>query len=115
MMGISPEGVVVRFFGIFFFSFQSSLIWGNLISSVVLSAGGGGPGLEPNGTILSEMLIKDVDTSVCGSAFCPSYASQDEVIVKPPVTQIHILSGIYLALNFVALALVALFLDPLSR
>jgi hypothetical protein len=31
--GTTPEPVIVKFFGIFFLFFQTSLVWGNLISS----------------------------------------------------------------------------------
>ena len=33
LQGIAVEPIIVRFFGIFFLFFQTSLVWGNIISS----------------------------------------------------------------------------------
>merc|ERR1719259_426748 len=39
LSGVPVEPIIVRFFGIFFLFFQSSSVWGHLISSAIFSTG----------------------------------------------------------------------------
>jgi len=101
------EPIIVRFFGIFNLFFQSSTVWGHLISSLVLST-------DPR------KCQNDVD-SLCGVNFCPdtkfcdanvnATGSRDEI---QPSTR-NTLAGIYLACSLAAAVILALFLDPLTR
>jgi len=99
------ELVIVRFFGIFFFIFQTSSVWGNLISSTVLSFG-----------LNSSVPVNSTtDISVCGRGFCPSDAQKEGVIAKPSLTKIYILASIFLIVSLSGAVVVALFVDPLKR
>ncbi|CAL8144817.1 unnamed protein product [Orchesella dallaii] len=103
----NSEPIIVRFFGIFFLFFQSSAIWGHLISSVVLSTD-------------ARTCVNDID-SQCGVNFCPDTKFCDANINATsggneiqPVTR-YTLAGIYLACSLAAAVILALFLDPLTR
>ncbi len=102
LVGDKAEVVIVRFFGIFFFAFQSSQVWGNLISSGVLSSG--------NGTS-----TEGKDISQCGASFCPANVLDGGAIEKPSEEKIYLLAGIYLACALAAAIVVALCVDPLTR
>ena len=56
----SPPVVITRFFGLFFAMFQSSGIWGNVISATVLK-----PVMAGNETDVA------VDLALCGVGSCP--------------------------------------------
>jgi len=96
--------VIVRFFGIFFLFFQSSQVWGNLISSTVLS-------------IDKDNKTKDLGT--CGIYFCPDTNDDNDDDNddddEDNMTTIYILAGIFLALSLVAAAIVTFLVDPLIR
>lgn len=117
LTGQPVEPIIVRFFGIFFLFFQSSSIWGNLISSAVLSTGKNATASE----ITEEALAK------CGLNYCPAVpqppknetVSEAEETVednfKTSLTQIYTLAGVYLVCSVVSAVVVALFVDPLSK
>lgn len=108
------EPVIVKFFGIFFLFFQSSSIWGNLISSVVLSL------KAENVTVQTE---NEVDLSTCGINYCPAAASvqtneSDSKAIEEspgPDYRLYILAGVYLTCSILSAIVVALFVDPLSK
>jgi len=108
------EPIIVRFFGIFFLFFQSSSIWGNLISSAVLS-------LDES----SNENVTQPDLSTCGINYCPaapsneseeseSEESGDDNFSATPI-QLYILAGVYLACSLAAALTVALFVTPLTE
>jgi len=110
------EPVIVKFFGIFFLFFQSSSIWGNLISSAVLGLKGGN----------ETEIVKVPDFSKCGINYCPAPAAvvngtdegqeiEDEDNFSASNYQLFILAGAYLACSIMAAVVVALFVDPLSK
>lgn len=95
-------------FSIFFAFFQSSVIWGNVIGSLVLSLG-------------SENIPKTQDElNRCGANFCPSIvfsnstADDIETVDNDLRLRVNILSGILLGCAIGAIALVAVFVDPLD-
>lgn len=98
------EVVIVRFFGIFFLFFQSSSIWGNLISSAVLNQD-------------ARNCTNDVD-KICGVNFCPGTkfcnAAENATDSIKESTR-YTLAGIYLACSLTAAVILAIFLDPLTR
>ncbi|XP_063244913.1 UNC93-like protein isoform X2 [Bacillus rossius redtenbacheri] len=102
------DAIVVRFFGFFFLAWQTAELWGNLISSLVLSAGEGGPG-NPNTTQTAE------DLEYCGANFCVMTNHASENLERPPDSEIYEISGIYLCCVLAATGMVALFVDPLKR
>lgn len=102
------DAIIVRFFGFFFLAWQTAELWGNLISSLVLSSGahGGGGG---NGSHSEAAL------SLCGANFCVVASSDNANLERPPDGEIYEISTIYLACILAAVLIIALFLDPLSR
>ncbi|XP_021940392.1 UNC93-like protein isoform X2 [Zootermopsis nevadensis] len=102
------DAIVVRFFGFFFLAWQTAELWGNLISSLVLSSGEGGGGSA--NTSQSEAFF---DT--CGSNFCMTTNPGNENLERPPDSEIYEISSIYLCCVVVATGMVALFVDPLFR
>jgi len=113
------EPIIVKFFGIFFLFFQSSSIWGNLISSAVL-------GMTSDGDNVTEV-IKTPDLSKCGVNYCPAVPvdnsgvntteieSKAEDNFSASSTQLYILAGVYLACSILSAVVVAVFVDPLSK
>jgi hypothetical protein len=125
---------VVEFFGVFFFFFQCNAIFGNIISTAVLSSG--------NDTYME---LSDTQMAMCGSQFCSQAAAyaivEDKTFLAPlagellnatmeadgeeaetgndnfktATWKIYIIAGIYLACSVSAAILIALFVDPLSR
>ncbi|XP_055586505.1 UNC93-like protein [Uranotaenia lowii] len=108
--GKSVEVIVVRFFGFFFLAWQAADLWGNLISSLVLSSRareGGASEHSENDT------INDYDQ--CGANFSPVAPTDNANLARPPDSEIYIISAIYLACIVAAVVIIALFMDPLSR
>lgn len=103
------EAIIVRFFGFFFLAWQSAELWGNLISSLVLSSGGhgGGGGHTAN--------FSDAALDLCGANFCVVETADNANLERPPDSEIFTISSIYLACIVAAVAIIALFMDPLSR
>lgn len=99
------DSVVTRFFGIFFFTFQTGQIWGNLISSLVLDSGG------------SDVFRPDAG-EVCGVHFCPTISSNvsntTDTLAKPEYSLVVKLLSIYLGCGVVAVLLMLILLDRLS-
>jgi len=113
------EPIIVRFFGIFFLFFQSSSIWGNLISSSVLGKGKGNCNVTVDFEAISEY---------CGVQYCPDYwggkfaykeAEKDqcpkEENKEQDILRLYLLAGIFLACSVAAAAIVAFLVDPLSK
>lgn len=98
------DAIIVRFFGFFFLAWQTAELWGNLISSLVLSSGAHGGGGGGNSSL-----------SLCGANFCVVASAENANLERPPSEEIYEISTIYLACIVAAVAIIALFLDPLSR
>ncbi len=116
---IKLEVIIVRFFGLFFIFYQLAQVWGNLLSSTVLSSSIGDTNSSlPNMT--NDMVMntsKNVD-QLCGARFCPATAeSSGEVgnLHRPDLFKIQLLSGIFIVLMLCATILVSLFADSLKR
>ncbi|XP_017774068.1 PREDICTED: UNC93-like protein isoform X2 [Nicrophorus vespilloides] len=101
------DGIIVRFFGFFFLAWQTAELWGNLISSLVLSNPHGGDGSGPNDT------LPTYDS--CGANFCVMNMHSNENLARPDDKEIYEISTIYLACILVAVIIIAVFVDPLSR
>ncbi|XP_036318700.1 UNC93-like protein [Rhagoletis pomonella] len=101
------DAIIVRFFGFFFLAWQTAELWGNLISSLVLSSGAHGSGGDSN-TTTSEDSLKH-----CGANFCVQ--SSTGILSRPPDNEIFEISMIYLSCIIAAVAIIAIFLDPLKR
>ncbi|XP_048525167.1 UNC93-like protein isoform X2 [Dendroctonus ponderosae] len=95
------DAIIVRFFGFFFLAWQTAELWGNLISSLVLS--------NPHGTDAGT-----TDYDLCGANFCASISNSDETSAVASSELFEIMS-IYLACIIVAVILIVILVDPLSR
>lgn len=104
----SVDGIIVRFFGFFFLAWQTAELWGNLISSLVLSNPHGA-----HGGSSSNASIETYDS--CGANFCVMNLNNNDNLVRPDDKEIFEISGIYLACIILAVIIIALFVDPLSR
>uniref|UniRef100_A0A1B0ETI9 Uncharacterized protein n=2 Tax=Lutzomyia longipalpis TaxID=7200 RepID=A0A1B0ETI9_LUTLO len=98
----SIEAIIVRFFGIFYLCWDSAELWGNLISSLILSPP---PTQSSNAT---------EDYSLCGANFCAANLKEIPNLQRPADREIFLIMGIYLACIFLAVILLACFLDPLT-
>ncbi|XP_066286421.1 protein unc-93 homolog A-like isoform X1 [Branchiostoma lanceolatum] len=96
--GQDKAATISLFFGIFFGIFQTSQIWGNLISSLVLQQGAEDQG-SPSAA----------NVSSCGAANCPGGGAGNLVI--PPNSLRVTLISIYLVCGILAVLIMALFAD----
>ncbi|XP_072499985.1 protein unc-93 homolog A-like [Notamacropus eugenii] len=97
------KDVVNHYFGVFYLIFQSSGVWGNLISSLVLRQ-------EPlQGAITKEVLMH------CGANDCSLTSTSTNSTKSPAKEFIYILLGIYTGSGILAILLVALFLDSVPN
>jgi len=103
------DAIIVRFFGFFFLAWQTAELWGNLISSLVLSSGAHGGGGSGNHTFSEAALAQ------CGANFCVVASAENANLERPPDSEIFEISTIYLACILAAVIIIALLLDPLSR
>ncbi|XP_055913956.1 UNC93-like protein [Eupeodes corollae] len=104
------DAIIVRFFGFFFLAWQTAELWGNLISSLVLSSGGhGGGGGSGDNTVSEE------DLQFCGANFCVHGANGHANLERPPDDEIFEITMIYVSCIIAAVAIIAIFLDPLKR
>ncbi|XP_046382287.1 UNC93-like protein [Ischnura elegans] len=104
--------IVVRFFGFFFFAWQTAELWGNLISSMVFTSGiHGSVSLRSfNDTVSADYPLG------CGANFCSSSADgTNDNLERPPDSEIYTISAIYLLFVALAVLIIAIFLDPLSK
>lgn len=114
--------IVVRFFGLFFVFYQMAQVWGNLISSSVLtfSVASDIPldNYQTNTTTsnsLNLQIQKNV-SEICGANFCPGVSAQiNPNLIPPDPAQIQMLSGIFLCCMICACLLVVFGVDSLKR
>ncbi|KAL6435483.1 hypothetical protein ACFW04_005450 [Cataglyphis niger] len=107
---ISANVLVTRFFGLFFMFYQMAQVWGNFISSAVLSYG-----IE---TVTSNVTLNSsVVVEKCGANFCGVSSVKDENpnLQSPPIERIYLISGIYLGCMILACLIIAFGVDSLSR
>ncbi|XP_076643712.1 UNC93-like protein [Halictus rubicundus] len=107
---VAADVLVTRFFGVFFMFYQMAQVWGNLISSAVLSYGM--DALPTNITLNSSVIAE-----ACGANFCGATSGDVDSpkLERPPEERIHLISGIYLCCMIVASLIVAFGVDTLSR
>lgn len=107
---VAADVLVTRFFGLFFMFYQMAQVWGNLISSAVLSYG---MDSVPVNTTLNSSIVAEI----CGANFCgaTSNSTDSPTLERPSEERIHLISGIYLCCMIVASLIVAFGVDSLSR
>lgn len=102
----SEDAIINRFFGFFFMMFQTSQIWGNLISSSVFSS-------RPD-NYTDDVINRTVEElEICGADFCPDYAINNPSFEQPQ-SKVYTVCGIYLGCAVVAMIIVSLLLDPIT-
>ncbi|XP_055852371.1 UNC93-like protein [Episyrphus balteatus] len=105
---------VVRFFGLFFVFYQMAQVWGNLISSSVLSftAAGESNNIVSNFTAASKSRVAEL----CGANFCPGVdANINPNLIPPESEKIQMLSAIFLCCMVIACLLIIFGVDSLKR
>ncbi|XP_075453042.1 protein unc-93 homolog A-like isoform X2 [Ascaphus truei] len=105
--GKGKMDIVNQYFGIFFLIYQSSGVWGNLISSLVLAQHS------------PKEMLENVSFSHCGANSCPvSSAGSNNCTTQSPDISDHVrytLMGIYTGCGVLAVILIAAFLDQIER
>ncbi|XP_076180620.1 UNC93-like protein [Ptiloglossa arizonensis] len=111
LSNVAADVLVTRFFGVFFMFYQMAQVWGNLISSAVLSYGL--DEVPVNTTTLNSSVVAEA----CGANFCGTTSDSDETptLERPPEERIHLISGIYLVCMIIASLIIAFGVDSLSR
>lgn len=104
---IPADTLLTRYLGFFFMIYQTSQIWGNLISSLVLSTG--------NNTAAVTSLNETMIPLLCGANFLPSDSSSEGVLPTQPREKMEMMIGIFLGCIVCSALLVALGLDSLKR
>lgn len=99
IMGKLADAMITRFFGIFFFFWQTCDLWGNLLSSLILT------------NVISDDDKPNFD--VCGSDFC--VASLEDIGERPDDSEVYTLVAVYSVLLVTVLLIVGFLLDPLTR
>nr|XP_014344838.1 PREDICTED: protein unc-93 homolog A isoform X2 [Latimeria chalumnae] len=96
------QDVINQYFGIFFLIFQSSGVWGNLISSLIF------------GQSHTKVEITEDSLQYCGAADCPQLNTNSSNITeseRPSDTLVYTLLGIYTGCGVLSVLLVAIFLE----
>lgn len=101
-VGKLGKDVVNQYFGIFFLIFQSSGVWGNLISSLVF-------GQTPTQEAIPEEHLESCGANDCLLATAPTNSTR-----RPSQELIYTLLGIYTASGVLAILLIALFLEAIE-
>lgn len=110
LIGETAENVISRFFGLFLMAFQSTQIWGNLVSSLVLQ--------NANGSQNSSSSTNSTPMT-CGAGFCPDAmvtsgnSSGPAPFSKPPEHILIILLSVYIGCAVAGFIIAALFLKPI--
>ncbi|XP_045110413.1 UNC93-like protein isoform X2 [Portunus trituberculatus] len=103
LTGQDKEVVITRYFGIFFLFFQSTQVWGNLISSSVLSTDTG---------VLNKT---DEELETCGYNFCLATQNATNGDDGIPNWQRYTMASIYLVCALLSSVIIVVFVDPLRR
>ncbi|XP_049761399.1 protein unc-93 homolog A [Elephas maximus indicus] len=100
--GEASKDVVSQYFGIFFLIFQSSGVWGNLISSLVF------------GQTPTQEDLPDEEFLHCGASDCLMATEPTNSTQRPTQELIYTLVGIYTGCGLLAVLLVAVVLEPIQ-
>ncbi|XP_075719848.1 protein unc-93 homolog A-like [Rhinoderma darwinii] len=101
--GKEKMDIVNQYFGLFFLIYQSSGIWGNLISSLVLNQ-------NPN-----KVVLNNTSYSYCGANNCPtSEAELSNTTSGVSDSLRYTLMGIYTGSGVIAVLLIVIFLDQID-
>ncbi|XP_029352746.1 protein unc-93 homolog A [Echeneis naucrates] len=101
--GKKGSDIINQYFGIFFFIFQSSAVWGNLMSSLIF-------GQDTNIANIPEELLE-----ACGAADCGLNVSAQGTTTRPEDKLVWTLVGCYIGVGVLAMLIVAVFLDNIDQ
>ncbi|XP_029966647.1 protein unc-93 homolog A [Salarias fasciatus] len=102
--GRKGSDVINQYFGVFFFLFQSSAVWGNLMSSLIF-------GQDAN---IANIPAEQLQT--CGAADCGlNVSTGNSSSVRPEQELVWTLVGCYIGVGVLAMIIVAVFLDNIDR
>ncbi|CAN9507506.1 unnamed protein product [Ophioblennius macclurei] len=102
--GKKGPDVINHYFGIFFFIFQSSAVWGNLMSSLIF-----GQDTEI-ASIPAEQLL------TCGAGDCGlNITTGNSTTIRPGQKLVWTLVGCYIGVGVLAMIIVVVFLDNIDR
>ncbi|NXH42050.1 UN93A protein, partial [Dicaeum eximium] len=100
--GKNAKDIINQYFGVFFLVFQTSGVWGNLISSLILSQ-------SSNKAEISEEALE-----CCGAYDCLTDTTNSTGSERPSNSLIYTLVGVYTACGVIAVLLVIIFLDQIK-
>ncbi|POI33377.1 hypothetical protein CIB84_002871 [Bambusicola thoracicus] len=100
--GKMGKDIINQYFGVFFLIFQSSGIWGNLISSLILSQSS------------NKVEISEEDLACCGAYDCVSNTTNTSALAEPSKSLVYTLLGVYTASGVLAVLLIIIFLDQIK-
>ncbi|KAJ7411563.1 Protein unc-93 A [Willisornis vidua] len=100
--GKNAKDIINQYFGVFFLVFQSSGIWGNLISSLIFSQSS------------TKVEISEEDLACCGAYNCLTDSTNTTESAKPSNSLIYTLLGVYTASGVLAVLLIIIFLDQIK-
>lgn len=108
----------VKFFGLFFIFYQMAQVWGNLISSSVLSFTSSA--VEEVNATLEALVTPPPSEShvseICGARFCPGIGAEVNPNLTPPEpAQIQLLTSIFLICMAIAVVLMMFGVNSLKR
>ncbi|KAH8321354.1 hypothetical protein KR074_002580 [Drosophila pseudoananassae] len=104
----------VKFFGLFFIFYQMAQVWGNLISSSVLTLSAPATQSPANETALE--LERSRVAELCGARFCPGVGAEANPNLVPPAPeQIQLLNSIFLACMAAAVVMMIFGVSSLKR
>ncbi|XP_041830953.1 protein unc-93 homolog A [Melanotaenia boesemani] len=101
--GKKGSDIINHYFGIFFFIFQSSAVWGNLMSSLIFG----------QDTDISDIPEEVLQT--CGAADCGLSVNATGTSNKPAQRLVWILVGCYIGVGVLAMLIVGIFLDNIDQ
>ncbi|XP_072512592.1 protein unc-93 homolog A [Salminus brasiliensis] len=96
------QDIINQYFGIFFLIFQSSAVWGNLMSSLIFG----------QDSKIAE--IPEENLQYCGAALCVENFTSTGNVTQPEQNLRNILMGCYIGVGVLAMLLVAIFLDNID-
>ncbi|KAI4887681.1 hypothetical protein NFI96_014873 [Prochilodus magdalenae] len=96
------QDVINQYFGLFFLIFQSSAVWGNLLSSLIFRQ-------DSNIAKIPEERLQ-----YCGAALCNENFTTGGNFTRPEQNLVNILMGCYIGVGVLAMLLIALFLDNID-
>ncbi|NXL72631.1 UN93A protein, partial [Leptocoma aspasia] len=100
--GKNAKDIINQYFGVFFLVFQTSGVWGNLISSLILSQSS------------NKAEISEEDLQCCGAYDCLTDTTNSTGSERPSNSLIYTLVGVYTASGVIAVLLVIIFLDQIK-